>query len=148
MIADKKKRDQDVLKGWKILVVDDEPDQLTYIATVLEDNGAEVVQAKDGHEAVELAKEEKPDLITLDLAMPGKTGVDVFVELRQDPDLRQIPICIITGRPEMRKLIYERPALTKPEGYLDKPVSEEVLLRGVRKILEVRDRRQAKAARG
>ncbi len=147
MMDTNQEKTQNVLEGWKVLVVDDEPDQLTFIATVLGDNGAATIQAKDGDEAVELARKEKPDLITLDLAMPGKTGVDVFVELRNDPELREIPICIITGRPEMRKLIYERPAETKPEGYLDKPVSEKVLLLGVRKILEVRDRKQAKIAK-
>jgi CheY-like chemotaxis protein len=142
-----KERRQKSLEGWKVLVVDDEPDQLTFIATVLEDNGAVTVQARDGFEAVELARKERPDLITLDLDMPGKNGADVFAELRNDPEARQIPICIVSGRPEMRALIYEQPALTKPEGYLDKPVSEEILVRGVRKIMEVLQRRRARIAK-
>jgi two-component system alkaline phosphatase synthesis response regulator PhoP len=128
----------EVLKGRKILVVDDEPDALEQIASILEDNGATIVRARDGDEAIELARKEKPDLMTLDLAMPGKSGVEVFVEVRKDPELCRIPICIITGRPEMRKLIYERPAHTPPEGYLDKPVTEKVLIRNIRKIFELR----------
>jgi len=130
-----------VLEGRKVLVVDDEPDELFFIATVLEDNGAVTVKAKDGDEAIELARKEMPNLITLDLGMPGKSGVDVFSELRNDSELSGIPICIITGRPELRKLIYEMTGTKKPEGYLDKPVSEDVLLRGVRRILELKDRK-------
>ncbi len=53
-------------------MVDDEPDILTYISTVLEDQGATVVQALDAEQALDLALKEKPDLITLDLSMPGK----------------------------------------------------------------------------
>jgi len=127
-----------VLAGRKILVVDDEPDARTLIASILEDNGATILEAGDGDEAIEMAKREKPDLITLDLSMPGKSGVDVFVAVRQDPECAEIPICIITGRPEMRKLIYERPAQTAPEGYLDKPVSEDILIRSIRKILKLK----------
>ena len=136
--------EKQVLEGRRILVVDDEQDELFFIATVLEDNGAETIQASDGDQAIELARKEKPCLITLDLKMPGMSGVEVFETLRADPELSQIPICIITGRPELRKLIYEKASLTKPEGYLDKPVSEEVLVRGVRKILEIPERKAAK----
>ena len=128
----------DVLKGRKILVVDDEPDARALIASILEDSGAVVVTARDGDEALVVARSERPDLMTLDLSMPGKSGVEVFVAVREDPDLRDIPICIITGMPEMRKLIYERPAHSPPEGYMDKPVNRKSLLRNVRKILEVR----------
>lgn len=127
-----------ILRGRKILVVDDEPDELAYIATVLEDNGATTIRAGGGDQAIELARQERPDLITLDLAMPGKSGIEVFEILRNDADLYQIPICIITGRPELRKLIYEMPAPTKPEGYIDKPVNDEVLVLNIRKILRIR----------
>lgn len=131
-----------ILKGRKILVVDDEPDALEQIAAILEDNGATIVRASDGDEAIELARREKPDLMTLDLNMPGVSGVDVFVQVRTDPELSELPICIITGRPEMRKLIYERPAHTPPEGYLDKPVTEKVLIRNIRKIFELRGHKE------
>ena len=124
------------LAGRTIVVADDEPDQLLYLASVLEDNGATVIQAKDSDEALELARREKPDLLTLDLAMPGRDVAEVYDILRRDPELQDLKICIITGRPEMRKLIYER-VETAPDGYLDKPLNEEDLVRGVRKVLEV-----------
>ena len=124
------------LKGYRILVVDDEPDILTFLSTVLEDNGATVIQATDGDQALDLARKEKPNLITLDISMPGRDGGQVFEALRKDPELAAIPVCIITGKPELRRLIYDRP-VPPPEGYMDKPIKEEDLLFNVRKILEV-----------
>jgi Fe-S oxidoreductase len=124
------------LENYKILVVDDEPDILLFYSTLLEDNGAQVIQASDGDTALKLARSEKPDLITLDLSMPGTDGGQVFETLRKDPELGQIRVCIITGKPELRRLIYDRPVLP-PEGFLDKPVDDATLLLNVRKILEV-----------
>ncbi len=68
--------------------------------------------------------------------MPGKNGALIFEEIRSNPELSGIKVCIITGKPELRRLIYDRP-VPPPEGYLDKPVNEETLLVNVRKILEV-----------
>jgi CheY-like chemotaxis protein len=124
------------LVGYKILVVDDEADILTFIATVLEDHGATVVQASDGDSALEVARREKPHLMTLDVSMPGKDGGEVFAIMRQDPELQGIPVCIISGKPELRRLIYER-TVPPPEGFMDKPISDENLVLNVRKILEV-----------
>jgi CheY-like chemotaxis protein len=124
------------LEGYMILLADDEPDILAFFSTVLEDNGAVVLQAQDGDEALDLLREKKPDLLALDLSMPGRGGGEVFEALRRDPELSQTRVLIITGKPELRRLIYERP-VPPPEGYLSKPVSAEDLLLNVRKILEV-----------
>ena len=125
------------LQGFKILVVDDEPDILTFLAAVLEDQGATVIQAADGEQALALTIQEKPDLVTLDLSMPGKNGGYVFEEIRNNPEIASTKVCIITGKPELRRLIYERP-VALPDGYLDKPVNEETLLKNIRMILELR----------
>lgn len=124
------------LKGYKVLVVDDEADIRLFYTALLEDNGAQVFQAADGDEALRLARSERPDLITLDLSMPGTDGGEVFESLRSDPELARIRVCIITGKPELRRLIYDRQALP-PEGFLDKPIDDSTLLLNVRKILEV-----------
>jgi len=124
------------LAGRRILVADDEPDFVTFVSTVLEDNGATVMKASDGNQAFAMAKSEKPDLITLDISMPGKSGVEVFELLRKTDETSQIPVCIITGKPEMRQLLYDRP-VPPPEGYLDKPVDEESILLNVRKVLKL-----------
>ncbi len=124
------------LVGYSVVVVDDEPDTLTFIATVLRDAGATVYEATSGDEAVEVARKERPDLVTLDIQMPGKDGGEVFEEMRADPILRAIPVCIISGKPELRRLIYQR-TVPPPEGFLDKPISEKNLLLNVRKILSL-----------
>ncbi|MCP4571224.1 MAG: response regulator [bacterium] len=124
------------LAGYTILVTDDEPDFVTFASAILEDNGARVLQAFSGEEAVALARREKPDLLTLDLGMPGTSGSDVFEKLRTDPELRDLPVFIITGQPELRRLIYQGEQRS-PEGYLDKPITEESLLMNVRKVLSV-----------
>lgn len=132
-------REQFPLTGQTIVVVDDEPDQREFLATVFEDHGATVFRAADGEEGLELARREAPDLLTLDLEMPGISAGDVFETLRSDPELEPIKVCIITGHPELRKLIYDR-AVRKPEGYLDKPVDEARLILNARKILDLAHR--------
>ncbi|MBU1676081.1 response regulator, partial [bacterium] len=124
------------LDGYTILVTDDEPDFVTFASAILEDHGARVLQAHSGEEAMETARREMPDLMTLDLSMPGTSGSEVFERMRRDPELGQLPIFIITGQPELRRLIYDRD-VRSPEGYLDKPITEQGLLFNIRKALNV-----------
>ena len=124
------------LKGFTILLIDDEPDTIAYLSTVLEDQEASTIKATNGIEGLESARTQKPDLITLDLSMPGMDGGEVFVRLREDPETAHIPICIVSGKPELRRLIYDKPH-RPPEGYLDKPVEAETFVKNVRKIVEL-----------
>ena len=126
------------LAGRKILVVDDEEDVRIFLITVFEDAGAEVISASDGDEALAMAREHQPDLISLDLSMPGKDGVETFVELRSVPETEEIPVCVVTGHPEFRQVIYDRP-VPPPEGYLGKPVDEDKLVAYVGHILDHRN---------
>ncbi|RME22456.1 MAG: response regulator, partial [Deltaproteobacteria bacterium] len=123
------------LEGRTILVVDDEPDVREFLSTLLSDNGARVEVAVDGEQALEKARSLKPDLITLDLSMPGMDGGKFYRMLKEDEELSGTKVCIVTGKPDMRKLIYDT-GLPKPEGYMDKPVDEEKFIAGVRKIFE------------
>lgn len=124
------------LAGRTILIIDDEPDFVVYASAVFEDHGANVQSAYNGDTGLRIAESMKPDLITLDLSMPGMSGQELFEKLRSHSALRNIPVCIITGQPELRKLIYDRP-VTPPEGFMGKPVDEEQLLLNVRKILKI-----------
>lgn len=128
------------LSGYTILIVDDDPDAREFVGTVLGDANAEILEAKDGYEALEVARAEHPDLVTLDISMPGKTGAQVFEEMRADPDLHSIPVCIVSGQPELRKLIYQR-VVPPPDGYVDKPIHQNTLLMAIRKILTLASKR-------
>jgi len=129
------------LSNYKILVVDDEPDVLQFICTLLEDNGVTVVKALDGEEALKTARIEMPDLITLDISMPKMDGGQFFEIMRNDLELKNIPVCIISGQPELRRLIYQR-SVRPPEGYLDKPIEEKKLLLTIKKILSLSHRKK------
>jgi CheY-like chemotaxis protein len=131
------------LSPYKILVVDDEADVRAFICTVLQDNGATVLESSDGDEALQVARREKPDLVTLDITMPGKDGGEVFEELRRDPELGRTPVCIISAHPDLRRLIYQR-SVRPPDGYMDKPVDERGLLLNIRKTLALTRRRHEK----
>ncbi len=128
------------LEGRRILVVDDEEDVREFLLMVLADAGSQVCEAADGAEALEVARRERPDLITLDLSMPGVDGVEAFTQLRQDPDLGDTPVCIVTGHPEFRTVIYDRP-VRPPEGYMDKPINEANLVATIRRIIGLAEKK-------
>ena len=132
------------LSGHRILVVDDDPDAREFIRTVLGDDGATIIEAQDGLEALAIARKDKPDLVTLDINMPGKGGAQVYEEMREDPGLQSVPVCIVSGQPELRKLIYQR-VVPPPDGYLDKPINEDALLLIVKKLLAMSKRKSSEA---
>jgi two-component system phosphate regulon response regulator PhoB len=84
-----------------ILVVDDEPDIVDLILFNLQRHGFKVLTARDGITAVQLAKENQPDLIVLDLMLPGRDGFGVFKDLRGDTRTSQIPVIMLTARGEL-----------------------------------------------
>ena len=133
--------DSSSLAGSVVLVVDDDEDIRTYLLALFADHGAGLCEAADGDEAIRVARDRQPDLITLDLSMPGRDGVTAFCDLREDPATQDIPVCIVTGHPEFRKVIYERP-VKAPEGFITKPVDADELVRTARRILALRSRRQ------
>ena len=119
-----------------ILVVDDDPDARTYMTTVLEDNGYATVSAKDGTDALDKIEQQVPDLVALDIAMPEKSGVAVYRALKENEQLRSVPVIIITGiSDDFKKFISTRRHVPPPEGYISKPVDTEQLLGMVRDLL-------------
>lgn len=119
----------------KILIVDDEQDILTYLSTLLEDNGYATALAKDGEEALKQVEAVGPDLITLDISMPEKSGIKFYREIKTNERWKQIPIIIVTGVSEdFKKFISTRHQVPPPEGYLSKPINQEEILSLVRKF--------------
>jgi CheY-like chemotaxis protein len=90
----------------KILILEDEANAVIYLQTLLQDNGYDTVSASDGSEGMKKVRSEKPDLITLDISMPEKSGVRFYRELKEDPELASIPVVVVSavtgygGKPE------------------------------------------------
>ncbi len=119
-----------------ILVVDDDPDTLTYLTTVLEDDGFIAVSARDGSEALRKIDQQLPNLVALDIAMPEKSGVAVYRALKESDRLKHLPVIIITGMSEdFKKFISTRRQVPPPEGYLSKPVDPGQFVSMVRNLL-------------
>ena len=119
-----------------VLVVDDEPDARDFLATVLEDNGYATVLAKDGNEAISILEAGTPDLVTLDITMPEKSGVAVYRKLKESDELKGIPVIIVTGvSGEFEKFISTRRQVPPPEGYISKPVDHEQFLKMVAELI-------------
>jgi len=121
----------------KILIIDDEPDTLTYFSDLLQDNGFETITADNGIDGVEKMKVDRPDLVTLDITMPEMSGTKFYRTLREDEATANIPIIIITGISEdFKKFISTRRNVPPPDGYLSKPVEADELLDMVNKLLK------------
>ena len=123
-------------KSKTILVVEDVPDERSYLTTLLEDEGYRVFEASDGTEALAQIEANRPDLITLDITMPEKSGVAVYRKVKEDEGLKEIPIVIVTGiSADFKKFISTRRQVPPPEGYVTKPVDHEEFLKTVRELL-------------
>ena len=81
-----------------ILVIEDDPTISAILRIFLEDSGCRIVVAERGHEAVRLAREVHPDLITLDLALPDIDGTEVLRQINTDADLARVPVIVVTAR--------------------------------------------------
>jgi len=123
----------------KILLVDDDPDFVESTKAVLESGAShEVKCAYNGEEGLERIKEEKPDLIVLDVMMPKKHGYALCDELKNNPEYSEIPILLLTAvSTQVSKTRYARQTglMTQADDYIDKPVKPEELLNRVEELL-------------
>jgi len=110
----------------KILIADDEPDILEIIQFNLQAEGYEVTTAKNGDEAIELAKKHQPNLIILDVMMPGKNGIEVCNILRMQPAFKDTLIVFLSALNDESTEV--RGLETGADDYLTKPISPKVLL--------------------
>jgi signal transduction histidine kinase/DNA-binding response OmpR family regulator/CHASE3 domain sensor protein len=117
-------------EGIRILCIEDEPDTLKYLQLTFEDAGYEVLRASDHDAAIAGAKVGRPDLICLDLCLPGKDGYEVLKSLRADPDLAGVPVIVVSVTSEEARSIG-----CGAHRYLAKPVAAEDLMAAVRDVL-------------
>ncbi len=120
-------------KPASILVVDDDPEIVTMLSTRLGKRGYTVSTAEDGKKALEVAKRDKPDLVLLDVMMPGKSGWEVARALKQDPVTQNVKIVMVTAIGEKTNEITA--PIYGADAHVDKPFEFEKLERVINQLL-------------
>ncbi len=124
------------------VIIDDEPDIRRYIASILEDDGFETHTAEDARAGEDLILESPPDLICLDLMMPGRSGIQLFVRLKKEEATADIPLIMITGIKQEMNIDWADIAKglrkKRPDGFIEKPIDPVRLKRVVGEVLSGR----------
>lgn len=144
----------------KVLLVDDDQNAVKYLSVVLSEHGYDPVSAYDGQEGLQKVKQDKPDLIVLDVMMPKKSGLVLFRQLKTDEQSKDIPVLMVTGvsgvledmelhkdetdeqpydslRQALRKKILEmrEEGLVRPDMFVDKPVDPDAFIARVQELI-------------
>ena len=126
----------------KVLIVEDEAHVVTYLETLLQDNGYDTAAAMNGKEAMEKVKADKPDLICLDITMPEESGVRFYRNLKDVPELSSIPVVIVPavtgigGDPDpFKQFLSTRKQIPPPEAFFSKPIEEKEFLDKIAELL-------------
>jgi CheY-like chemotaxis protein len=126
----------------KVVLVDDEEDIVLYLQTALEDAGLVALTASNASDGLELIREEAPDLVCLDILMPGESGMSLFQKLRSDPTLKEIPVLITSGLNISKelgdidyRLLPDGTRLPEPEGIVEKPLTAEQFIAAVTSLI-------------
>ncbi len=131
------------LYGKKVLVIDDEPDVRLFLTKIYAENGATVMDAPDANQGMRAIRDMRPDLVSLDLIMPHKTGEKLYWELRKDENYKDLPVVIVSGYAKVDKpkidfdgFIREKD-IPAPDGFIEKPIDPDKLIGTVCGILKV-----------
>jgi len=128
-------------KRAKVLVIDDDQDMVAALECLLGTEGFHVLTATNADEGVRKAREERPQVILLDLLMAPRSGIEVYKELRADPALGDTKILIVTALKEKiheDRFAPELEACWEADDFLDKPVEPESLAERIRELVEER----------
>ncbi|WP_016855573.1 response regulator transcription factor [Halomonas smyrnensis] len=117
----------------KVLIVDDEPNIVLSLEFLMQQAGFEVVTAEDGETALARVSETRPDLMLLDISLPGIGGFDVLERLRADPDVARLPIIMLTAHG--REVEREKGLALGADDYITKPFSTRELVERVKRLL-------------
>lgn len=121
----------------RILVVDDSPTETEAFRQILEKNGHEVLNAINGADGVALAHQEKPDLILMDIVMPGLNGFQATRQLTRSQETKHIPVVIVTTKDQETDRVWGK--RQGASGYLVKPVTEQRLSAEIDALLDGQD---------
>ena len=116
-----------------ILVVEDNENNMYLIAFILRNNGYEVIEAGSGEEGVELVKKEKPDLIIMDIQLPGIDGLEATKRIRESVANHEIPIIALTSYAMVGDR--EKALAAGCTGYIEKPIDPETFMEEIEKYL-------------
>ena len=116
----------------KVLVVDDDKTIRFMVVHALTKGGHQVIEAENGEQGLQMAKAERPDLVLLDVMMPGLSGMDVCSQLKNDPDTKSIPIFMLTGKTQIQDI--EEALAAGADNYISKPIDPNRLMR----VIEVK----------
>jgi twitching motility two-component system response regulator PilH len=119
----------------RILVVDDSPTETHVLKAMLERHGYQVSVAKTGEEGIKLAQQESPDVILMDIVMPGVNGFQATRKLSKDPATSSIPIVMISTKDQDTDRIWAKRQGAKD--YITKPVTEDELLSKIKAAMEI-----------
>lgn len=129
-------------KKKKVLVVDDESDMIIFLSTLLDSHGFDPIIAKDRKEGVKKALDEKPACIILNAMMSDDHGVDMYISLRGDEQLKNIPVIMLSAIASKTFFQYRKfqrkpsgQGIPQPEAYLESPPDAEDLIRQVRLLI-------------
>lgn len=123
----------------RILIVDDDPVFLESTKVVLESKNYQVITALDGDEGLQKVRDEKPDLVLLDIIMPTQDGFHVCQQIKNDPQLADIPVIILTSFAQRKgetNIPVSAGLELEAEGYMDKPIAPEELIKSVGEMLK------------
>ncbi|GGC13351.1 response regulator [Marivita lacus] len=116
----------------QVLLIEDEPNIIEAISFILSRDGWSVKTHSNGADAVEMVKERRPDVLILDVMLPGKSGYDILRELRDDPDINGLPVLMLTARGQTKdREIAERAGC---DAFMTKPFSNADVLETVRAL--------------
>lgn len=121
----------------KILIVDDDPDFVTISRIVLEAEGYQVLEAANGQEALEVMRQDRPDLVLLDVMMSTTLeGVDVSREMKTDPELQDVPIVMVSSIATTEHAAeFPDDERIPIDGWISKPIQPSVLLRTIKRLV-------------
>ncbi len=119
--------------GKKVLLIEDEPNIIEAVSFILSRDGWEVKTHSNGHDAMEAVRLRAPDLIILDVMLPGKSGFDILTELRGDVEFAETPVLMLTARGQMKdREMAEKAGASQ---YMTKPFSNADVLAAVRDLV-------------
>lgn len=118
----------------RVVCIEDEPDMIDLVTLILGQKGFEVVGANGGVEGLRAVRNERPDLILLDLMMPDLSGWEVYQQLKADPVLREIPVVVVTAKAQSIDKVLGL-HIAKVDDYITKPFGPQELTESVEKLL-------------